>query len=163
MSENFLTAKIPQALADKLGANGSNFAEKLTAFLAESDTKLAEAAKAATVTASAGDALAARLDSLEAQFASLKAAPAVDREDVLKAAKLEASQLVAAAIAKTGGTPLAAATEPAAAAGVPDNASPEDKWKADPKLQAEFSCAASYAAYTKAVAEGRVRIQSKTK
>lgn len=161
MSENFLTAKIPQALADKLGANGSNFADKLSAFLAENDTKLADAAKAATETATAGVDLAARLESLETQFASMKAAPSVDREDVLKAAKLEASQLVAAAIAKTGGTPLAAASEPAAAAGVPDNASPEDKWKADPKLQAEFSCAESFAAYTKAVSEGRVRIHSK--
>lgn len=162
---SFLTAKIPQALADRIGASAADFSEKLTALLDGQDAKLA-AALAAPKPAEPDAGLVARLEAVESKLAELSAAPAVDRAALLKecrdAAATETAAKLSAVLAKTGGSPLAA-SEPAQTGDTLANATPEQRWKSDPKLQADFSCAESYAAYCKAEAKGIVRIQSRNK
>jgi len=117
---SFLTAKIPQALADRLGANAADFSDKLTAFLDSQAADLA-AAKAAPKAAEVDASLISRLSAVESHLASLKAAPAIDREALLKecreTAAAETASKLAAVLAKNGGQEIAAAASEPAASG----------------------------------------------
>lgn len=163
---SFLTAKIPQALADRLGANAADFSDKLTALLDMHAAELATA-KASAKPVEPDAALVSRLEAVETQLAAFKAAPAVDRDALVKeckdAAAAETAQKLSAVLAKNGGKEIAAPTVPANESGEGNNLSAEERWKADTKLQAEFSSAEVFAAYEKATAQGRVRIQGRAK
>lgn len=122
-TETFQTVKLPAALFAELGATSADFADKLAAFLSDAKAtklSLANAEAAATVTASAGVDLEARLASVEKAVADFKLVDsAAIFAEATKAAKLEASAVASAILAKTGGDALPAsapASLPAAAA-----------------------------------------------
>lgn len=112
---SFLTAKIPQALADRIGASAADFSEKLSALLDGQDAKLA-AAMAAPKPAEIDASLVSRLSAVETKLAELSAAPVVDKAALLQecreAAAAETAAKMAAVLAKTAGAPLASGEPP---------------------------------------------------
>lgn len=121
-NDTFQTVKLPATLFAELGATSADFADKLTAFLADAKAtklSLAAAESAATVSASASADFTTRLEAVEKAVVDFMV---VDSASILaeatKAAKLEASAVASAILAKTGGEPLAASA-PAAAPSAP--------------------------------------------
>ena len=117
MSDQFLSVKIPESLAARVGASGADFAVKLAAHLDAASAKLMSAEDAATVSANANTGFAARLEAVEAKLAAKPAD--VNRDELLtearKVAKEEASASLSAILAKGGGAPLNAGEKQAEA------------------------------------------------
>lgn len=112
--DTFHTLKLSGSLLAELGATPADFSDKLAAFLADAKAtkvSLASAESAASASASAGVDLAARLAAVEKSVAAFVA---VDSASILaeatKAAKLEASSVASAILAKTGGDALPASS-----------------------------------------------------
>lgn len=114
---------------------------------------------------------AAQAGTLHADFKTLKASvDAVNPESLVAKAKEAGSTAAAQALGAVGASG-AAADKGAANEGPDSNASAsatliasgdyEGAWKADKKLQEEFSNAKVYASYMKAETAGQVRIQGK--
>lgn len=116
-SPSLVTVKLPETLLASLGATPADFAEKFNAVMAAKDKEVADAraaatsANATTVTMStAQSALDARLATLEAKLAAI---PKIELGEVAKMANAEASRVTMEILAKSGGSPLAAATNSA--------------------------------------------------
>lgn len=113
------TVKLSDEILAKLGATPLEVEAKLAALLAENADASAKltasqnAANAQTVTASTK--FEERLSGVEESILKLTPLLNFDADKVVASAKAEASRLVAAALAKTGGAPIAAAAPPVAA------------------------------------------------
>lgn len=119
-NETFQTVKLPGALFAELGATSADFADKLAAFFADAKAtkaSLESAESAVAASASTSADFTARLAVVEKSVADFKAADsAAILADCVKAAKLEASSVASAILAKTGGDALPASAPASAPA-----------------------------------------------
>lgn len=122
-NETFQTVKLPGALFAELGATSADFADKLAAFFADAKStkaSLESAESAVAASASTSADFTARLAAVEKSVADFKDSDsAAILADCVKAAKLEASSVASAILAKTGGDALPASAPAAPLADAP--------------------------------------------